>query len=485
MARLDTGLITRRMPWHANMTEKNHLGAALIIKPQVFENKMTQLFTSQNYYSDNPLSSVLFNSSMTEDINGSEWEWELKGANSKPLVTLENINDPAITQPGKFKSEFLLKLDEPWWKPGDILHPGTSNKKFQVRVQETNYPHGNGYVYKVRMMSDNVQDFIPLQYVQAGQQWGKLFSQYAEAGHQSGSTVYSLPIALKNRSGRYRKEYEVTGDAALEVLAVKIPDSKGTYHDSWMKYAEVEYWQQWYRELERGRWYSRSTDTVLDDNNRPILSHPGIQEQLEDSHIHKYTTLTATLIEEYLMDIFYGRIKPGANRRIKAFTGEYGMIQFHRAVSDWQKKSGFIQIVDNTFVQKTSSPYNQNALVAGYQFTKYRMANGAELELIHNPLYDDREINFEIDPFTGYPVESQRFTFMDFSGEGSKANVKICNKKNGYKLGYVAGLTTPYGPASGKLMSHTGDYYTMTCSKECGVHIEDITRCGELILARN
>lgn len=484
MARLDSRLITKRMPWHANMTEKNHLGAALIIKPHVFESKMTQLFTAQNY-SDNPLSSVLFQAGMEETINGSEWEWDLKGANSKPLVVLENINDPAVTLPGKFKSTFLLKLDENWFKPGDILTPGTSNKKYQVRVQELPYAHGNGYAYRCRVMSDDPQAFVPIQYVQTGAQWAKLFAQYGEAGHQSGSTQYSLPISLKNRLSRFRKEYEVTGDAANEVLAIKIPDSKGTYHDSWIKYAEVEYWQQWYRELERARWYSRSTDTVLDDNGRPILSGPGIHEQLEDSHIHKYTTLSARLIEEYLMDIFYSRVKPGGKRKIKGFTGEYGMIQFHRAIETWQKKTGFIQIVDNTFVQKTSSPYNDNALAAGYQFTKYRMANGAELEMIHNPLYDDREINFEIDPFTGFPVESQRITFMDFSGEGSKGNIKSVNKSNGYKLGYTCGLQNPYGPNNGKMMSHSGDYYTMICSKETGVHMEDVTRCGELILARN
>lgn len=484
MARVDNRLITKRMPWHANMTEKNHLGAALIIKPTVFESKMTQLFTAQNY-SDNPLSSILFAGGKEETIDGSEWEWSLKGATTKPLVTLENINDSAITQPGKYKNTFLLKLDENWWKPGDIISPGTSNKKYQLRVQEVPYRHGNGFAYVVRLMSDDPQAFLPLNFVQPNQQWGKLFSQYEEAGSQSGSTQYSLPITLKNRLSRFRKEYEVTGDAALEVLAVAIPDGKGNYVNSWIKYAEVEYWMQWYKELERARWYSRSTDSVLGDNGRPIYSGPGIHEQLEDSHIHKFSILSARLIEEYLMDIFYSRVKPGSQRRIKAFTGEYGMIQFHRAIQAWQQKSGFIQIVDTNFVKSTKSDYNSNSLQAGYQFTKYIMANGSELEVVHNPLYDDREINFEIDPLSGFPVESQRMTFMDFSGEGKDSNVKSINKKNGYKLGYVSGLTNPYGPNKNTMMSHSGDYYTMICAKECGTHIEDVTRCGELILARN
>ena len=121
--------------------------------------------------------------------------------------------------------------------------------------------------------------------------------------------------------------------------------SNGVYHDSWIKYAEVEYWMQWYRELELGYVYSRSTDTVLGANGRPIYSGPGIQEQLEDSHIYRYSHLSTTLIEEYLMDIFYGRVKPGKGRSIKAFTGEYGMILFHRAIQDWQNKSGFMALI--------------------------------------------------------------------------------------------------------------------------------------------
>jgi len=262
-------------------------------------------------------------------------------------------------------------------------------------------------------------------------------------------------------------------------------DSKGKYHDSWVKYAEVEYWEQWYREVERGYWYSRSTDTVLDANGRPVYSGPGVQEQLEDGHIHFFSHLTSNLIEEYLMDIFYSRIKPGRQRRIKGYTGEYGMVQFHKAIQGWMERSGFITVVDSLFIDKTQSEYHANALAAGYQFVKYRMANGSELELVHNPLYDDREINFEIDPVTGYPVESQRITFLDFSGEGASSNIRIVNKKNGYKMGYVAGLSNPYGPNNGKLMSHTGNYYSMTVEKQSGIHIEDVTRCGELRLQRN
>ena len=482
MSKITNRLIVKQMPWHANMTERNHLGAALIAKPDVFEGKMTQLFSS-TMYSGNPLTSLL-GGTTPKKTNSTSWEWDLKGAHTRPLVVVEDV-ESTNDYKGRGKQPFKIKLDENWYLPGDIIHPGSTNKKLQARIQSVEATRGNGTIYVVRGMSDDDSFYFPAKYFEPGTPWGKLFSQYEEAAEQSGSTQYALPLTMQNRMGRYRKMYSVTGDAANEVLAVAIPDSKGKFHSSWIKYAEVEYWQQWYQELERGNFYSRSTDTVLGANGRPIYSGPGIQEMLEDSHIYRYSHLTTTLIEEYLMDIFYGRVKPGKERNIKAFTGEYGMILFHRAIQDWAAKKGFIQVVDQYIVDKTTSPYSDNALTAGYQFVKYRMANGGTLELVHQPLYDDREINFEIDPVTGYPMESMRYTFLDFSLKNKGMNVQLVEKENSFKLGYINGLHSPYGPVNNGSMAHSGDYYEMHVQKQCGVHIEDVTSCGELILTRN
>lgn len=483
MSAIQSDLVIRKMPWHANMTELNHLGAALIAKPERLQGTMMKLFTAYRY-SDNPLSAMLGLTGKVKTINKSEWEWDLRTATTRPAVILENVLPGSVTQPGKSRTIFDVKWDTNFWKPGDVMHPGTSDKRYQVRIQDHPRRHGNGWIYRVRLMADGIDAYLPLKFLAPGTQWAKLFSQYEEGGQQSGSTQYSLPMSLASRMSRYRKEYQVTGDAANEVLAVKIPDSSGKLHDSWIKYAEVEYWEQWYRELERGYWYSRSTNTVLGANGRPIYSGPGIQELLEKSNRHAYSHLTTRLIEEYLMDVFYSRIAPGSGREIVGFTGEYGMIQFHRAVTEDMQKKGFIT-VDSYFIQDEKSPYHSNAKSYGFQFVKYKMANGASLRLVHQPLYDDREINFEIDPVTGYPVESMRYTFLDMSGEGTSSNIALMKKSNEFKLGYVHGLQTPYGPVNNKGMAHSGDYYEMHVVDRCGVHIEDTSRCGELILKRN
>jgi len=477
---------TKQMPWHANMTELNHLGAALVAKPHVYEGKMNQLFSAQNYYSDNPLSSIAWANGSEEFITTMEFEWQLKGATSKPLVVIENVEPVANTTPGKGKTTFKIKLDENWYQAGDVISPGDAGQNFQCRIMEEPVRHGNGWAYTVRLKSDDFNAFLPVQYLQPGQQWGKLWSEYEEGANQDGSTQYSMPMTVSDSLGKFRKKYEVTDYASEEVLAVKLQDTKGGFHDRWIKYAEVEYWQQWYRELERSYWYNTKTKSVQGSTGRSVDNFAGIQQKLKDSHIHYYSELTGTLIEEYLLDIFYSRIKPGSQRKIKVFTGEFGMLLFNRAMQDIMEKRGWI-IANSNFspVEKTKSAYHSNAYSIGYQFVTYKMHNGAELELVHNPLYDDRSINFEIDPITGYPTESMRFTFLDFTGSNGNSNVKIISKKDGYKFGYVGGLISPYGPKKGGLMSHAGEYYSMHVSKITGIKIEDITKCGELILKRN
>lgn len=484
MATVGNKLITKEMQWHANMTEQNHLGLALLTKPEVLNKTMDRLFATTNY-ATNPFTSILSNIPHGKrTISSTEWEWELKGASMRPLVVTETCYNAETNEPGKYGRPFSLVLDENWYVPGDVLSPGTSDKKYLVRIQEEVRRRGTSWEYICVLITNNREEFVPVEYLEPGQKWIKLFSQYEEAAEQSGSTQYSLPIAFRNRMGLFRKEYKITDLALTEVLRVAIPDSNGTYHNSWMSYAEVEFWKEWYQELEKAFWYMRSSDTVMGANGRPVRMGPGLQEQLEDSHIYHYSQLSAKLIEEYLMDIFYGRIAPGKGRNVKAFTGEYGMLQFHRAIEDLVNKGGFIKNIDQ-FTSSSTSNLNPNSKQFGYQWVKYNMANGSSLELIHNPLYDDRTINTEIDPISGYPVESQRFTFLDFSGEGGSNNIQLIEKDRSFAYGYVCGLFGPAGPTKGGMMAHSGSYYEMHCTKMMGVHINDVTKCGELILSRN
>ncbi len=468
----------KKAQWMANMTEQNHLGAALMAKPAQLSVVMDKLFSAQNVYAENPLSSQMLGADKI--IDTTSWEYQMKGADSKPAVVIENISG---SDAGKYGREFKIKLDIDHFLPSDVIAPG--NKDFQCRVQADRVKSGNGFIYTLAIMTEDQNASIPAKYLAPGAKWVKLFSAGSEGNKQRGSTVFNTPITFSNHTGKLGKQYSVTDYASTEVLRVMAQDSKGKSHPSWVRYAEVEFWLQWYREQERALWYSKSTSSI-DSNGRPVRSFPGIQEQLKDGHTYTYNQLTSKLIEEFLMDIFFGRKKPGGNK-VKGFTGSYGLQAFHRAISDLARsQSGFIQLQDNIKDMKVGSKYHDNALGYGYQFTRYRMANGIELELIYNPLYDDPEIHTDIDPLTGQPYESQRITFLDFAGESAgESNIMKVKKKDGYAFAYIEGLYGPYGPSKGGRAATPFAGYEMHVEDTFGLQITDVTKTGELILGNN
>ena len=474
-------LVIQKTPWHANMTEMNHLGRALIAKPEVFGPAMRKIFSSYRY-SDNPLTSLLGGPGKEKVITTSEWEYKLRGASTRPLISKGNANAAGITQPGIMKTEFFLWLDENWYVPGDELTPGVSDSRYLVRVQGTPTRKGGGWLYPVILVTTSSTLYMPLVYLKAGKKWGKMFSQYEEGATQSSSTQFALPMSLASRLSKYRKHMMITDEAQTSVLSVKIPDSTGKMHSTWFNYAETEFWEQYYRELERGYWYSRSSD-VLGSTGRTIKSGPGVFELMEYSNTQYFSNFSAKLLEDYLMSMLYSRVKPGSKRKLKVFSGEYGMMNFNNAVNNHFRSSGFV-VMDSMLIEKENSPYHSNGLSYGAQFFRYKAGNGIEVELIHEPFFDDQEINFEIDPILGYPTNSMRYVFMDLTGDGMEQNIQLVRRKDQHFLNYVVGTIGPYGPIQSGFSAHAGGYYEMHAGDSTGVHIEDPTGLGQLVFRR-
>lgn len=67
-----------------------------MIAPHKMAGPMSRLFSAQNIYSSNPLSSILNDTvGGIETISGTEWEWEVKGADTRPLVVVEDVEPEA------------------------------------------------------------------------------------------------------------------------------------------------------------------------------------------------------------------------------------------------------------------------------------------------------------------------------------------------------------------------------------------------------
>ena len=111
---------------------------------------------------------------------------------------------------------------------------------------------GNDYILTLELVTNNQSDFIPASLLQVGKELSKDFNA-VENDHSrtSGETHYVTPLLLENYMSTLRKSYSVTGAAHDKVLTIQLMNPDGTeMANTWVKYAEWEFWGQWLDEVE-------------------------------------------------------------------------------------------------------------------------------------------------------------------------------------------------------------------------------------------
>lgn len=365
--------------------------------------------------------------------------------------------------------------------PGAILE--LDDKEFQVRVQGTPYQDGAEWVYTVVMADGQASSYIPAELLMAGRQISRLASAYEEYSDEADIVNYNTQVKLRNHLTTLRMSYDITGSAFSSVLAIALSDPKtGKTSYLWSDYQEWKAMREWYRRLERFLVYSKynanavGTTDLIGTNGRPVYIGAGLLQQIAPANKRYYTQLTAELLEEYLFDLSYNIL--GSNeRKFVALTGEMGMREFDRVLKE--KVAGFT-FVDTKFVTGSGQE-----LTLGGQFTTYKMTNGIELTLKHFPLYDNIVYNRKLHPVTKKPLESYRFTFIDFSSRDGQPNVvKVVRKGREFVQWYTGGSVAPgagYAKSITTLRSNARDGYQVHFLGEVGLMLRDPRACGELI----
>jgi hypothetical protein len=149
------------------------------------------------------------------------------------------------------------------------------------------------------------------------------------------------------------------------------------------------------------------------------------------------------LLEEALYQLSAAKLEMG-DRYFLIKTGEYGALQFHKAVL--QTISGWTQFVlDNSslkVIEKTQSTLHQNSLAAGFQFVEFRAPNGVRVKVEVDPWYDDPVRNKVMHPSGKGVAQSYRYDIM-YIGTMDQPNIFKCgikgrNEVRGYQWGLAA-----------------------------------------------
>lgn len=476
-----------------NFIDSNYLGASYETgKPHIFQDTLARIFSSNNrFFTGKPLLGMTNAKGPygTMDIDKEIYRWFIQGADYKCAVSVENVETSPT--PGINKTEFRIKLDLDYYAAPDVLFGEHNN--YPIEIVGGPIQEGNGYVYTCRLQTDDMSFYLPATYLEEGREFSKAWTTVSsEFNEEFGTQQYPSSLTLESQLSYFAEKQTVTdkawrtqGQLGIKFLYKDPNTGKDIMPDKFLPYAEAVMYDTFHMGMEVQMTLGKKS-TSAGKKGYWKKTGPGIREILKDSWIDVYSgSLTVNRLKDYLMQIFFTRVDQG-DRNIVAMTGEYGSSMFHDMLA--AEAASFLT-VDSNFTRVLEQ--NPRHLAFGAQFTAYQGPNGMYVTLVNNPLYDSLQWCKQTHPqYPGVPVDSFRFTFLDFGANGmenGKAvnNIMMLREKDSYTWGNKPGMIGPSGPIKGGILGDLIQGYQVAMQGSAGIWMKDASRGGELIFDTN
>ena len=472
--------------WHSGLTEQNHLASALLTQPEIISKTLAYAFGPEKYALSFLTQGTGRMSAGQKYLSGNrEFRWPLMGLLSKSIPVVAQVSGGAT--PGIARSAFQVKFPEKYFALGDIL---ATHSRTLVRVQSEPVQDGKDFVYSLQLVKPDPALFVDPNDLTAGKEFSKEFSAFEEYS-KGGHSVESTPMWFQNQMTTIRSSFSMTGGAQTDVMILSVGGRDGKKGSQlWMYEKEYQHMLQWQEQRERLLWYSvynRDAQGLIylpGANGRPVLMGAGVHEQVAPSNTRNYTILTERIVREFLTDLMENAYNAEAKKFV-AFTGYWGFDMFDSAMKEASQR---YTLVDSKFITGSGQE-----LTLGGQFVTYKGLNGTEITLKHNPLYDNPVSNRQLHPITKKPLESYRFSILDWGMYGGESNISMVAKgadgiDRSMLSWFTAGSQTPGGAAGADnikgymnaMRSHDLDGWEVHFLSECGIKIVNPLSCGEL-----
>lgn len=464
----------------AGMTESDHLSQAYLTEPEKMDAVLAYAFGTQN---ETVLSMLTGGIGNTRFVTNREYTWDLHGQTERAIVVTGPLQAGNVGAQG---APFRWKMEEGIFQVSDNL---VTDDGTMLRVSNVT-SNGIDYIYTGVLTDPDPKKFLNASQLLNGARMSKDFSTVEEFSDKGGGTDFVAPMTLKNQLTTLRKHYAVSRSAATDVMVIELFSEDGQSTKLWTKLAEWTALAQWYKEIDRSYIYTiynkdaQGNVRLQGKNQRPVYHGAGIRQQISPANKLYYTRLTYDIIDEFLLDLSYNASRWGGDYNFMALTGKMGIREFNKAVLERQKELGITVTNSGTFITGSGSE-----LTLTGHFKSVEFLNGVSLTVKEFSPYDDKTRNRTLHPVTKKPIESYRFTILNFGTVKGKANIRKVAKKNSENaMWYVAGSTTPFGEVANSMsvMRSNGlDGYEVHMLAEVGVQIQDPTSCGEMIMRLN
>ena len=479
-------------------SKDNHIGAIYRKSPQKASDVMIQLLSL--HYGKNT-EAYLKQFPVKYFDNDDDYFWEVIGSSRRNIPLLEaRREDGSIVAAGDSAnvgvggSPFYLVFSEDWFADGNMI-VGELNEVYPILIKADPKMEGSNAVYKCEM-AGGVTEGMPAGQLVLGKRFSVEYSPVERGGSRKvGDVRFSSPVSMRNEWSTIRIQHKVSGSMLNQKLAVGIPLVKetgsGYTHTTetmWMHVVDWEVEQQFSEYKNNAMMFGRSNRnkngeyTNIGVSGNPIKTGAGLLEQMEVANTTYYNNFSLKMLEDALYQLSASKLDFG-DRLFVIKTGEYGAIQFHKAVLN--VVSGWTQfMLDNNsthVIEKTQSNLHSTALSAGFQFTEFKAPNGVRVKIDVDPYYDDPVRNKIMHPDGGVAY-SRRYDIL-YIGTMDQPNIFKCAIKGQPEYrGYQWGLRNPFtGQIGNPNMSFDEDSAVIHRMAQFGVCVLDPTRTLSLI----
>lgn len=492
--------------WGPGVTQRKHIAEIFAKQPIMLNDIVVRAFTANNGY----LFSTFLkeHTAVREFDSDDEYTWRLMSSFYKniPLLEARDEDGTVITAAhadgiGRNGALIQLVFPEAYFADGEVI-VGELNEYYQFRIIDEPTMEGPNAVYTVELMAGG-QEGCPAERLLPGEKFSWEFAPVeSELSRKAGGIRKHVPTTMRNEWTTIRKYHKFTGAADKQQrLDINIPlirtnaqgKQESTVVKSWFDNESWIFAQEWEREKERARFFSRSNRNV----NGSYLNHgksgnvikegDGLMAQMLYGNTHYYNDFNENFSIDGLANAIYNICEQGnvpmSERTFIVLTGQRGLIQVNKAINKLSNgfmsaNSGFTANADSLgIIQKVNSEAHQTALAFGAQFVEYRGANGLVLKFVWEPSLDDRERNKIPGPNNQGVLSSYAYYIFDL-GTSADPNMYLCKVKgveDTFK--YRIGMRNPFGITNGNVINYDEDSAEIHVMTTLGACILDPTRC--------
>lgn len=432
-------------------------------------------------------------------------------------------------RPGQDGQRFKIKLSENVFTNTDIITVDLRDAPQLYITDEEIYEEDGGYVYTVEIVGNNRRNsYYPHEYMQPGKQYIKIENVNGEYDTQKSSiTTQSgfMDLEMELGGGHRSVTHWVTGYADMcRVDASKDPklarinqmlENRGgvTFYAntdasgkvipnsiSWHQTIELLLRAEMETMTEKGLMWSAGGTVSGGQGRKKVKVATGLYPQLRNGNRVTYNTISLSLIEQQVANLFHNSGIPIEQRRTKIVTGQVGLDQISKELSDKFKE------INQYLLQTKDVPggilYGDQNNV-GFRlprFTQYFSPKAGYIEFIHNPALDNTYGMRDQDGMIGqYPITSATYMILDVTDQNfTNATARINTEyrvDNGFNSGsniilvkpqdydalywgYIQGTQSPFGPGSMKGMFSANDHdgYAIWMKSFGSIWVKDVTR---------